>query len=438
MSVAFDHRDPGTPEGDWRTDAIPAEPLTVGDGALIVVAAHPDDETLGAGGLLRTAARDGREVTVLIATDGEAADPTRPGAGIARRQETAAALAHLAPRAGIRFLGLPDGGLRERTEELDALLTDEFRRHDPADTTVAVTWWEDGHRDHRVLGEAVRRTASGMRVLGYPVWYWHWGDPDAPHAGPWVRLDLDDDARRAKRAAIGAYASQHDPDRGEPVLHAGMLAHFDRAHELFVDAGTARGAASVPQEWFERFFRERADPWGFDSRWYEERKRALVLAALPRRRYARGVELGCATGALTAALAERCDELVGVDASAEALGRARDRAPEVTFEQRVLPGDWPTGTWDLIVFSEVGYFLSAADMDEAARRMADALRPGGTLLACHWRHTDAKATLDADAVHRALARTGLRRRVHHVEDDVLLDVWTHPDTPSVAEAEGLA
>lgn len=441
MRVAFDHRDPGTPESAWAQAPLEAEPLVLDRSRLIVVAAHPDDETLGAGGLIATAAEAGLDVTVLVATDGEAAPVPESGdrpAGIRRRLELTAALAHLAPRARLRFLGLPDGGLREHTRKLTSLLAEEFAGWEPDETLIAVTWDGDGHRDHRVLGETVRAVAGDARVIGYPIWYWHWGDPSSPAPGPWHRLTLSPRAIAAKAAAIAAHVSQHSGEPGERVLHDGMLAHFARDTELFVDAGRPEPAASADPSSFEEYFRSSDDPWGFDSRWYEERKRALVLASLPRRRFARTLELGCATGALTAGLVERSDEVVAVDASETALQRARARVPSATFEHRVLPTDWPAGRWDLIVLSELAYYWSAADLADALAHIVDGLTEDGVLVACHWRHPMSDAPLDAEIVHRALARTGLRRLARHLESDFLLEVWAAPGVPSVAAAEGLA
>ncbi|WP_394279512.1 PIG-L family deacetylase [Microbacterium sp.] len=437
MSVAFDHRDPGTPEAAWQAVDLGTEPLVLDRTHLVVVAAHPDDETLGAGGLIATAAAAGHDVTVIVATDGEAASPEQRGLALLRRQELTAALYRVAPRAHIRHLGLPDGGLRENTRRLASMLTAEFAAFDPDDTLVAVTWWGDGHRDHRVLGETVRTVARGARVIGYPIWYWHWGDPDSPDPGPWVELALTPRAASAKAAALSEHASQYRTDDGDPVLHERMLAHFQRDREVFVDAGEPVPAAPVDIGRFEEFFRTHDDPWGFETRWYEERKRSILLSALPRRRFTRTLELGCATGTLTAELAQRSDEIVGVDASETALRRAAERVPGAVFEQRTLPQEWPDGEWDLIVLSELGYYWSPGDLSLALERITGSLASDGVLVACHWRRRIPDASLDAEAVHRAIARRGLQRLARHVEEDFILEVWTPYGVPSVAAAEGL-
>ncbi len=129
------------------------------------------------------------------------------------------------------------------------------------------------------------------------------------------------------------------------------------------------------------------DPWGFDSRWYERRKYALTVAALPRDRYRRAVEPGCANGALTELLADRCDELHSFDLVPAVAARARARLqgrPHVHVAQGTFPDRWPPGTGDLVVWSEVAYYLA----DTAARRAIDGLdawlEAGGDLVAVHW------------------------------------------------------
>lgn len=200
---------------------------------------------------------------------------------------------------------------------------------------------------------------------------------------------------------------------------------------------------STPASYFERMYADSTDPWSFTTRWYEERKRDLTVAALPRPRYRSAFEPGCAIGLLTARLAKRCDRVLAVDAvdAAAAATRARlaDR-PHVLVERRSLPDQWPDGTFDLIVLSELGYYFDDADLDVLLKSTVDALEPGGTLLAVHWRPRVAEHTRDGDAVHAAIrALPGLARTVSHVEADVRLEVYQRvpPEPRSVAQAEGL-
>lgn len=190
---------------------------------------------------------------------------------------------------------------------------------------------------------------------------------------------------------------------------------------------------------FDTLFRHSDDPWQFRTRWYEARKRALTLACLPAQRFTQGYEPGCANGELSAALAERCDRLLVSDGAARAVELARDRLAALTHVQVIqawLPQAWPQQRFDLIVISELGYFLDAVALDALADKALDTLQPGGTLLACHWRRPIAGCALDGDAVHRRLEeRLGLHRLVQLREADFNLDVWSR-DARSVAEREG--
>lgn len=193
---------------------------------------------------------------------------------------------------------------------------------------------------------------------------------------------------------------------------------------------------TLPPAYFDRMYAESEDPWGFRTRWYEQRKYGLTLAALPEPRFAAALEVGCSIGVLTAQLAERCDSLVAVDASARALTEARGRAPGVDFRQGSVPADWPAGTYDLVVLSEVAYYLDPDDLSALLELVAADLAPDGFVLACHWRHPVADYPQSGDAVHEAMSDRW--PRASRVEDpDFLLDVF-HPAGPtSVARRTGL-
>ena len=277
--VSFHHLDAGTPEARWHADPRMTEvqDLHTGIDELVVVAAHPDDETLGAAGLIRRVLRTGGRVTVIVATDGEGSHPDSPTHTPAqlsrlRHAEVADALAVLGT-VDLRFLGLPDGALRESSDRLVEAVRDvvDDRRASASGrdrVMIVAPWSGDGHRDHRVAAAAVARVCAGrgIRHLGYPIWLWHWGAPDDL---PWERirgLRLSNDERAAKREAIGLHTSQIEPlspARGdEAVVHAGMRAHFDRAVELFVEEAPVQGEnpASMTGEWFEAFYARHGVP----------------------------------------------------------------------------------------------------------------------------------------------------------------------------------
>lgn len=459
---SFSHLDPGTPEPVWR-DALASRtvrPLEESFDALVVLAAHPDDETLGAGGLLHGAARRGARCVVVVATDGEASHPGSPThdpstLARVRREEVRRAVAVLAPEADVVFLGLPDGGLDRAEgrlrERLDAVLAETSMR-DARDVVIAAPWRGDGHRDHRLTAEAADAIAArrGCTLLEYPVWAWHWGTPADL---PWERLvavGLDTDDRRAKRRALAAHITQIAPLSERPgdevLLHAGMLAHFDRAAELFIAPSTNTSpqptGGTLDARWFDDFYRRNGDdPWGFESRWYEERKRAVLMASLPTAELGDVFEIGCATGMLTRELAGRARSVIAMDAASVAVDRARDRLSgdeRATIRCGAVPGDWPEGRFDTIVLSEVGYYLSPTDLQRAIDLMEASLAAGGCIVACHWRHPVAEYPQTGDEVHEALRSvTTWEAIARHEERDFVLEVFARRPGRSVAELEGL-
>lgn len=194
-------------------------------------------------------------------------------------------------------------------------------------------------------------------------------------------------------------------------------------------------------------FRERyaasPDPYGLAERWYEARKYALTVALLPRERYHAAFEPGCSVGVLTARLAARCDSLLSCDLVPGAVASARARTaglPGVRVEQRTVPRDWPPGTFDLIVLSELLYYFGDADLNQVLRLSAGALHRGGHLLAVHWRHPAPDHPRTGDGVHLALAAyPGLTRLAHYRDQDFTAEVFARADGDlrSVARAGGI-
>jgi SAM-dependent methyltransferase len=195
-------------------------------------------------------------------------------------------------------------------------------------------------------------------------------------------------------------------------------------------------------------FRERysasSDPYKLAERWYEARKYALTVALLPRGRYGTAFEPGCSIGVLTERLASRCDSLLACDAIPAAVASARSRTaglPGVRVEQRVVPAEWPTGSFDLIVFSEILYYFDDADLSQLLRLGLLALRPEGHLIAVHWRHPAPDHPRGGDDVHQILAADPrLARLARYRDPDFTAEVYARSDGDlrSVAQAEGIA
>lgn len=168
----------------------------------------------------------------------------------------------------------------------------------------------------------------------------------------------------------------------------------------------------TPPDSFEARYRADPDPWGFASNPYERAKYARTVGTLGDRRFSRALELGCANGELTALLAPRCDRLLAVDAAPSAVARAGARlrgARGVEVRRALLPEQLPREPWELVVASEVLYYLGGELLELLVAGLLADLRPGGLLLTVHWTGEAASHPLSADAVHeRLLAEPALR------------------------------
>ncbi|MCW6509423.1 class I SAM-dependent methyltransferase [Lichenifustis flavocetrariae] len=148
-----------------------------------------------------------------------------------------------------------------------------------------------------------------------------------------------------------------------------------------------RRETTIEATYFDTLYTVERDPWGFRTSDYERGKYAATLGALSKARYSRALEVGCSIGVFTEQLAARCDTLVAIDASEVALAAAREACAgceNVIFEARMVPKDFPPGSFDLIVLSEVIYYLDALDLHKLAAQCARALLPGGEIVTCHW------------------------------------------------------
>ena len=140
-------------------------------------------------------------------------------------------------------------------------------------------------------------------------------------------------------------------------------------------------------EYFDALYTVDLDPWKFATSPYERGKYMLTLNAMPKPRYRSALEVGCSIGVLTRSLASRCDAVVAIDAAPIPVAEARRRCadlPGVRFEQMFVPDQWPDGAFELILLSEVVYYLSTEDVGRLAARVAGSLPRGGSVILVHW------------------------------------------------------
>jgi LmbE family N-acetylglucosaminyl deacetylase len=424
---------PITPESAWQPwlDSPDLRPFPDEDfRRVVVVAAHPDDETLGASGLLQHLHERGSAVELVVATDGEAAfprlsAPERAELGRVRRAELHDSLRlQGAGDIPVHWLGLPDSGLAEHRAELAERLAELLV---DADLCLA-PWSGDPHPDHQTVGDLALRVAPvSTHRWSYPVWMWHWlqpGDPAIPRSRAHV-FRMSEGQRRRKATGIAAFPSQlkPGPDGADPILSTEMLTHFEREVEV---AFRHPREATAPVGRFAELYEAGADPWDAAGSWYERRKRAVALTCLPNERYGLAVEPACGIGVFTRELAGRCDRLLAFDPVPEAVRQAEAGVADLAHARvttGALPGDLPAEPTDLVVFSEILYYLDDADLAATVDRAVTALRPGGHLLAVHWLPWAPEAPRDGMGAHRVLlAHPELDVLVEHLDREFVLHV----------------
>jgi 2-polyprenyl-3-methyl-5-hydroxy-6-metoxy-1,4-benzoquinol methylase len=168
---------------------------------------------------------------------------------------------------------------------------------------------------------------------------------------------------------------------------------------------------------FKRLYDANADPWQFRASAYEQAKYRRTIEALENRSFISAFEVGCSIGVMTRMLAPRCAALLAVDIVEQPLTAARAVCvdqPWVRFQRMQVPGEWPDETFDLIVLSEVLYFLSPTDIAAVADRVAGSLMPNGVVLLVNWRgHSEDPCTGD-EAARAFMRRTArwLAPRTH--------------------------
>ena len=199
---------------------------------LVVLAPHPDDETLGAGGFIAAQCLHGRDVLVVAATDGESAYGYDPDLGTVRESEQRDALARLGvPPENIVRLRLPDSDIASH----EAHLVDHLLTYVTKDTHLVAPWRGDFHPDHEACGRAAEWVANrtGARLTSYFFWTWHRGTTATLDALSLRSFPLNPHHLRSKSEALRCHRSQLTHESGEPILPDNLLAPARRPFEVF-------------------------------------------------------------------------------------------------------------------------------------------------------------------------------------------------------------
>ena len=197
--------------------------------------------------------------------------------------------------------------------------------------------------------------------------------------------------------------------------------------------------ARLSDAYFDRIYTESADPWRPQSRWDEQRKHAITLALLPYARYRHAFEPGCSIGVLTERLAQRCDHVTAPDVAVAALDAAQRRLVRagqrnaVTLLRTSLHQPWPANRYDLVVLSEVCYYLDPGVLRAVMDREVPQLVAGATVLAAHWRHPVADYLMTGDRANDVIAATaGLHHLGGYRDADLAIDLFATGTPISVA------
>ena len=187
------------------------------------------------------------------------------------------------------------------------------------------------------------------------------------------------------------------------------------------DGGSQTPTDTTSGEFFDAIYRCDEDPWNFADSEYEQQRYAHLVSMLDGRRFGRAFEPGCSIGELTALLAPRCAELLAIDISEVAVARARQRCigfSHVEVLVGALPDDLPAGPFDLVVFSEIGYYFSEAALASVLETVVEQMAPGGVVVGTHWTGSSADHILNGAQVHDV------------IDSVVLLEPTEHASRPS--------
>jgi len=182
----------------------------------------------------------------------------------------------------------------------------------------------------------------------------------------------------------------------------------------------------IGKTYFDAMYAASEDPWNFAGSPYEQEKYQHTITALAGRQFENGIEIGCSIGILTDLLSANCKHLLGVDISEQPIAKAKEHFKDrqgVEFAVLEIPLQFPNQRFDLIVLSEVAYYLSKEDLTLTKELIMESLTEGGTLCLVHWRPQIEGCVFDGDEVNEYfLNDPSTVQTYQHINDQYRIDV----------------
>ncbi|WP_316796975.1 bifunctional PIG-L family deacetylase/class I SAM-dependent methyltransferase [Pedobacter agri] len=411
----------------------------------LILIPHPDDESLACAGFIAKLVKKGVQFKIILTTDGSRSHPNSkkfPAEKLTdlRKKELKQVIALLGLETDVLICyDSIDSAMPARGEpgfdELVAILANDLKSFKP--DLILVPYELDPHRDHRATWQLLmsaleKGTITRPIIWEYPVWlYENAAKSDLPHLKPNELRFVDVSSyNKLKQSCIEAHVSQTtkmiDDDPNGFILSSEMIANFTTGKEYFMERKKINPNATLSEDYFESLYTNSDDPWNFEKSEYERKKYEASLAAIPKLLYNNALEIGCSIGIFTSMLGIYCRSLTAIDISKTALEKAKLRSLNslhIKFKLGGIPSDFPNENFDLIVMSEVGYYLSMEDLLVTRNLIENHLNGDGILLLVHWTHFVVDYPISGDDVHECFKQSALTHLEGSRNDDYRIDVF---------------
>ncbi|APU67579.1 bifunctional PIG-L family deacetylase/class I SAM-dependent methyltransferase [Christiangramia flava] len=383
-------------------------------GNCVIFSPHPDDESLGCGGLIKSLTNSHSDVYVIFVTNGEKSHTNSriypPDIlGMLRQQEAMDACKILGVKnSNVYFLNCGDGNIKNSYNQFkrNAKLFNKIFSSKNI-KTVLMPWRRDHHIDHIATNELVRKILpEHIQTIEYPIWLWNKGiDSDWPETDEILPYKLNiEDVFSYKKRAIFQHRSQTTnlikDDHNGFRLTSKLLKPFMGNYEYYFFPKLEK--PNVPEEYFDKIYDQTDDPWNFETSTYEKDKYEQTIKSLPNNYYNNALEIGCSNGVLTKLISTKCKKLLAFDHNQKVLNAAKSRCKElknINFTIGDLKSYFPDGQYDLIIFSEVGYYFNKETLLKILSKIDRSLVIKGHFVMVHWTPYVASYSLTGREVH---------------------------------------